>query len=271
MANLTMDYKSLYNLVARFLWKTQPGKWMQDIDTKSSDTQTTIIKNICARGYRNFLYPIDERTGKEYLWTFLKQHYTINLINEKWKYALPENFSEILTEPSFSDEDGYISLTRVSPEKILDMRVAAVETIVPSYYAIAPSNYDLETGTFYEFWVHGQPNSTYTIQFFYKINPLKPEATSDYLVGGIKAIEAITENCLAVAEQQELNTFGIHTQLAKKLTQDLIRIDGGAEAKTVLGNLHPSYREDYIVRGENAKFWLTNLWVGEGYVFDEPT
>lgn len=269
MANLSLSFSELYNLVARFLYKQQLGKWYENIDTKSTDPQTVIIKAICARGYRQFLYPVDDRSGQEYLWSFLKQYYTINLQDGKWKYALPENFSEMLTDPSFSDEDGYYQLTKITPERLLDMRVSSINVIVPSFYAIATSNYDLETGTYYEFWVHGEPNSSYTLQFFYKIDPLKPVETSDYLVGGIKATEAILENCYAVAEQQELNQFGIHTQLAHKLTQDLIKVDSGQEAKTVLGNLYSGEYESRYVRGDNIKFSLDDLYVGEGTSFTE--
>ena len=267
---LVLTYEDLYNSVARFLHKQQPAKFYEDITNRTSDPQTTVIKDIVARGYRQFLYPISDNTGKEHLWSFLKQYLTINLLPNKWKYALPENFSEMLTDPSFSDEDGYYSLTKITPEQLIDLRVGSVECVVPSFYTITTSNYDLETGTFYEFWVHGEPGSSYTLQFFYKIDPLKPESTTHYLVGGIKATEAIMENCYAVAEQQELNVIGIHTQLAHKLIQDLIKVDVGQETKTVLGNLFSGDFESGYVRGDNSKFSLTNLYSGEGTTFTEP-
>jgi len=270
MAKLTLTYEALYNALARFLHQQKPSKFYESITDKTDDPQTAIIKDICARGYRQFLYPVDDQTGKEHLWNFLKQYLTINLLPNKWKYALPENFSEILTDPSFSDEDGCYQLTKITPEQLIDLRVGSVKCAIPSYYAVTVSNYDLETGTFYEFWVYGEPSSSYVLQFFYKIDPLKPESTTHYLVGGIKATEAIMENCFAIAEQQELNVIGIHTQLAHKLTQDLIRVDVGQETKTVLGNMFSGDFESYYVRGDNSKFSLTNLYSGEGTSFTEP-
>lgn len=270
MANLSLTYSSLYNVVARYLHLRQPGKWYENIDTRPNDPQTTTIKDIVSRGYRQFLYPIDQRVGREHLWSFLKQHVTIHLQPNKWKYALPENFSEMLTDPSFSDEDGYYSLIKKNPEQLLEMRVSSVDCNIPSYYAITASNYSIETGTFYEMWVHGEPGAAYTIQFFYKIDPSKPSATGDYLVGGIRAVEAITENCLAVAEQQELGEIGVHNQLAITTTQALIATDSNIESNIVLGNMYSGVEENIHIRGENAYFRLEYLYPDEGNTFTEP-
>lgn len=258
MAKLSYTFENLTDRISDFLLKHD----------HPVDKDATKIKDICARAYRQFLYPVDQRTGKEYLWSFLKQYYSLNLLIDKWKYALPENFSEILTDPVFSDENQYYSLIKKSPEWILDARVSSVTTAVPSYYAITPSAYSLDTGTYYEFWIYGEPSTTYTLQFFYKIDPLKPEATSDYLVGGIKAVEAIIENCYAIAEQQELHTIGVHSALAARLTQNLIIADSNMENKVTLGNLYDGGIEPYV-RGDNATFSLSNLFADE-YTFTEP-
>jgi len=260
MANLGLNFEEVYKKISRFLgWGEIP-----------TDEQLRIVKDIFYRGYRQFLYPVDMRTGQEHLWSFLKQFATLNIQTNKWKYALPEDFSELLTDPSFDDDDGYYALTKVTPEQLLELRVVAVQTHPPAYYAIVPASYGLEVGTYYEMWLHGEPDSSYLLQMFYKIDPLKPETTTDYLVGGVKATEAILENCFAIAETQEDGAIGIHSQLAAKMIQDLIAIDNQIENKNYLGNLYSGTLEGKgVVRGENARMQLSNIYYGEGTTFTE--
>jgi hypothetical protein len=253
MANLGMTYEDLYKKISRYLgWGETP-----------TDEHLRIVKDVVARGYRQFLYPTDSRTGKKYDWSFLRQYYTINIETGKWKYALPEDFSELITDPVYDDDDGYAALTKITPEQLLDMRVAAVETNPMVFYSIVSSPYDLEVGSKYELWLHGEPNTSYLIRMFYRIDPLKPDSTSNYLVGGIKAAEAILESCLAVAETQEDGEIGIHYRIAKGLVQDLIASDSAMENKTYLGNLLTGGADTLLRRGDLARFDLDNLYPGE--------
>jgi len=199
----------------------------------------------------------------------LKRLHTINIQNGKWKYAIPEDYSELLTDPVFDDDDGYLSLTKITPEAILDLRVAAVETNPPAYYSIVASPYDLEIGTKYEIWLHGEPDSSYVLRMLYRIDPLEPSATSHMLVGGVKATEAILESCLAVAETQEDDEIGIHYKIAKGLVQDLIAVDSSTESNTYIGNLLTGGVDVIVKRGENARFQLSNLYPDSGDTFSE--
>jgi len=252
VAKLSLTFDSLYNKVSRFLgWTDTP-----------TDHQLEIVKEIVYSAYRRFLYPIDIRNGQEHVWSFLKQYFTLSILPDKWKYALPENFSEMLTDPSFEDNDGYHALTKVTPEQILEMRVGSTQTAVPSYYSVTSSEYNLDVGTYYELWLYGDPGSAYKFQFFYKIDPLKPGATSDYLVGGIKATEAIVETCLAVAETQEDGTVGVHNQLANKLLQDLIIADSRTKESSVLGNLYTYRKGTMVERSGHARFEVENYFDG---------
>lgn len=198
----------------------------------------TATKDIIARGYRRFLYPVNQQTGQAHEWTFLKELYTVDTRSGVWKYQLPSTFSDVLTEPVFSDDEGYRQLIRKTPEQILDMRAGDSSTSVPYFYAIVPTGTNHTTGTFDEFWVWPEADGTYQLKFFIRVDPLKLDATTDYLVGGVRASEAILECCLAVAEQQEDGVAGIHTELADRLVQELIITDSKKTERTVLGNLY---------------------------------
>jgi hypothetical protein len=252
MATLESGFDELYKLVSRYLgWGDTP-----------TESQLKIVKELVYRGYRNFLYPISKDSDTEYCWSFLKSQLTIPIQSGKWKYALPENFSEMLTDPVYDDEDGYSALTRISPEQILDLRTGGIVSYVPSFYAIVTAPYDLEIGTKYEMWIHDEPSAAHNLRCFYKIDPLKPDGTNK-LVGGVKAAEAIIESCLAMAETQEDGEFGVHSKMASGYIQSLIKADSKIEGDSYLGNLLTGNMGTIINRGDNAKFKLDNLYPGE--------
>lgn len=233
MTRLTLSHSDLYVKVSEFMkWGSSPA-----------DDYLTKVKDIVARGYRTFLYPVNNRTGSEHSWSFLKQFMTINLASGKWKYALPEDFSEMVSDPRFDDEDGYSPLVKVAPDRIIDNRVLSQTEGFPEYYSIVTAPYNLETGTYYEMWVDPEPDGIYLLQIFYKIDPLKPEETTDFLVGGPKAAEVILESCLSMAEIQEKHTAGIHTQMANDLIQRLIIADSEMDDGNYIGNLYQDRRE----------------------------
>jgi hypothetical protein len=128
-----------------------------------------------------------------------------------------------------------------------------VVNYAPYYYSIVTSAYDPEIGEMDEIWFYPEPDSSYPIQFYYKSDPVKPDNANDYLPGGVKATEAILESCLSVAEIQEDDAAGIHTQLAQKLVQDLIIIDSKKDAgDMLLGNLYESQSGLQVNRTDRA-------------------
>lgn len=231
MARLTLDYKSLYDKVGEFLGYVAHG-------TTPTGNDLTVCKDIIHRGYRQFLYPIDARNGQLYEWNFLKQYWTFSTVNNQWKYAVPNDFSDFLTDLNYDLSEGKPALLKRSAEQIMDMRNLADESGYPEFYAVVASKYDLEVGTTYEIWLHPKPSQAYILHSFYRIDPLKPSATTDLLVGGIRATEAILESCLGVAEHQEDDVATTHhMQKAAELIQALIVGDTITESD-LIGNLH---------------------------------
>lgn len=226
MSRLTLSYEDLYNKIGRFLGWGVP-----------TDKQLRIVKDIIDRGYRQFLYPTDLRNGELHEWNFLKQYWAFSTIGDKWRYALPNDFSDLLDDFHYDTGTGYPHLEKRSAEQIKQLQADAQEKAYPEYYAITPSKYDLEIGTVYELWMYPTPNQAYRLATFYRIDPLKPSVTTDLMVGGIRATEAILESCLAVAETQEDGIAGLHTQLANNLIQKLIVADTVADTDKI-GNLY---------------------------------
>jgi len=92
----------------------------------------------------------------------------------------------------------------------------------------------------YEMWLDPEPDGVYLLKFFYRIDPFRSVATGDdsaLMIGGIRSTEAILETCLAVAEKQEDDVIGLHSQESIRLIQELIKADI-QDTTDVLGNLN---------------------------------
>jgi len=246
MSSLRLTYQNIYDRVSHFLGLTPEG-------TTPTGTNLTTCQDICQRGLRRFLYPIDIRTGDYWEWSFLSPVHTVNLLEGNWRYHLPEDFSSIITDPTYSEDDNFKQMTKTSPDNIMNLMASGEIDYAPYYYCIVTSDYDTEIGEFEEIWFYPKPDSTYRIQFYYKSDPSKATNADEFLPGGVKSTEAILENCLAVAESQEDEVLGIHTQLAQKLTQDLIIIDSKKDADNMLvGNLYNSSNAQQMARSNRA-------------------
>jgi len=232
MAKLALTYADIYTQISNFLGFT-------DIGTAPTGTDLTTCKAVVDRGLRQFLYPIDMKYGTPHRWSFLEQYWSFNTIGDKWKYALPADFSELLTDFSHDDSQALRPLAKRSAQQIKKMRSITTTSGWPIYYAIVPLKYDIEIGTVYELWLYPNPSQAYTFSTFYRPDPIQLSATTDLVIGGISAIEAILESCLGVAEHQiDDNVTNHHQQKAEELIQKLIRFDSGKVDTDVVGNLY---------------------------------
>ena len=245
MARLTLDYSDVWQKVSEFLGLTASG-------TAPTGQDLTDVKDITARGLRQFLYPIDIRDNTPHEWTFLNQFWSFTLITNQWKQALPLDYSDLLSEIMFDTGEWLPPLKRRDAMQIKEMRSVSDSSGWPQYYAIVPSKYDLSTGSSYELWIYPKPSRAYTLSTFYRIDPLKPSADTDLMVGGISATEAILESCLAVAEHwgDEMATSH-HTQKAAELIQTLIKFDSGKIDTGLVGNLY----YDKMMRDGGYGYW----------------
>lgn len=231
MARMTLSYQNLYDRVSYFLGLTTEG-------TTPTGNDLTKCKDIVTRGIRQFMYPIDMATGNPHYWSFLQQYYSFNTVNGQWKYALPIDFSDGYEDFSF-DDDGLPELKKKSGQDIIRYRNISTSSGWPECYAIVPSKYDIALGTIYEIWLYPTPSQAYTLATFYMVDPIKLSATTDLVIGGISACEAILESCLGVAEHQEDdNTTTHHQAKAAELIQKLIRFDSGKTETAKIGNLY---------------------------------
>ena len=218
MARMTIGYSDLYSEVSYFLGLTSRA-------TAPTDANLTTCQGIVDRGIRQFLYPLDME-GRPHEWQFLQTNMSFALTAGQWKYSLPIDFSELSSTLHYGPSDADPPLMKRNAEQIMAMRTGVDSTAPPEYFAITPTRYDIETGTIYELWLYPTPGSAETLYGFYRADPVQLSAATDLVIGGVRAIEAILESCLAVAELQEEDmSSSHHTAKAAELIQRLIKFD----------------------------------------------
>ncbi len=231
MARLTFSYSNLYDEVSHFLGLSARG-------TSPTGVDFTLCKSIVDRGIRQFLYPVSMITGLAHEWEFLKVYWDFTTISGQWKYALPIDFSDLYSTLYFDLESANPPLVKRSAEQILNMRTGGTISGYPEYFAITPLRYDIEIGSLYELWIYPVPSQSETLSGFYRADPVQLSATTDLVIGGIRAIEAVLESCLAVAEMQEDDMATTHhTMKSKELIQALIKFDTVTSTDKI-GNLY---------------------------------
>ena len=228
---MTLSYKNLYDEVSFFLGLTARG-------TTPTGTNLTLCEELVHRGIRQFLYPIDMRSGQAHEWQFLKVYWDFTTTSGQWKYALPVDFSDVYSTLHFDTISANPPLLKRDAEQIISMRTGGEISGYPEYFAITTSRYDADIGSLYELWLYPTPSQTDTLSGFYRADPVQLSATTDLVVGGIRAIEAVLESCLAVAEHQEDDmTSSHHTGKAAELIQKLIQYDS-ITVSDKIGNLY---------------------------------
>ena len=245
MARMTIGYSDLYSEVSYFLGLTARA-------TAPTGANLTTCKGIVDRGIRQFLYPLDMTTNppSPHEWEFLKTSMSFALTAGQWKYALPIDFSELSSALHYGPSNADPPLVKRNAEQIMAMRTGVDSTAPPEYFAITPTRYDIETGTIYELWLYPTPGAAETLSGFCRADPVQLSAATDLVIGGIRAIEAILESCLAVAEHQEDDmATSHHTAKAAELIQRLIKFDSVTTSDKI-GNLyHDRDREWPTPRG----------------------
>lgn len=233
MASLELDFSAVWQKVAEFLG-------IVSIGTAPTGTDLTTVQDITYRAYRQFLNPVNPRTGRSHIWSFLKQNYTISVNSDNWRIVLPPNFDRLWMNFKHDLSSGYPPLVKVTKDFILEQRAKGDTSSYPTHFAIVAGKFDSVAGQFQEVWFWPAPQSSYVLHCTYIIQPPKPSATTDHFVGGMKAAEAILELALSVAEQQLDDVVGIHTQLAMPMIQKMIEADTADVADGIGRNLDPS-------------------------------
>lgn len=224
MANLELTFSELYTKISEYLGFTS-------YSTAPTGTDLTRCKDITYRGYRRFLFPVEEQTKQPYFWSFLRKEGTLITTNTKWKYQLPEDLVCLAVGMKFTNAENYPPLEVRDDAFILNMRSLATTAAIPRFCAVINSEFNKKTGYRKELQLFPTPNATFTYHYMYIFNPVKPDTSTDFMVGGTVAAETILQCCIAAAELQEkpeqiqAGQAGYQEMKAREMLQTLIQYD----------------------------------------------
>lgn len=228
MARLDLNFSEVYIKVSEYL----------GLGSAPAGDNLTKVKAIVYRAYNRFLNPLNTVTGKRHVWSFLKRRHVIQTQGDVWKYPLPPNFGRMLGKPQYDSGTGRHQLTKVGGDYILQRRAYHSSKSYPCFYSLEPLKQDDDVGTRWEIWVWPEANGAYPITFTYEVLPEKPVDTTDFFFGPPFCSEVILELALSIAEIQEEDAAGVHSQIATGMLQDLILQDD-IDCPDTVGSFYP--------------------------------
>ncbi len=222
MSDMRWNFLQVYSKVADYL-----GMDITDA------TDLAAVKDIVYRGYMKFLMPVSPKDEEIYIWSWLRQPWKMTFEPNKWEYPLPKDFDRFFRKIEYDGVANGNQLQQISERAIMRNRSNLEFTSYPYSFAIRTAKFDKVVGSIKEMLVYPTPVNRSVVNSTYVSTPDKPEATTDYFIGGPIESEVILQCCLAVAEFQEDEKIGVETKTAVDLVQALIRKDKGDSPDTV--------------------------------------
>lgn len=216
MASLILTFEDAYKRVSSFL----------GFGTSPAGTNLTTVKDIVYRAYRSFLFPLDPATGQSYVWSFLRKTGSVITKANFYSYELPEDFVGLVSGFKYDAGENKDNPIQINMSKLRALRSQSVATAAnPEYYAINVEPFDMATGSRYSVNFYKTPSGAVTFKYDYIYDPVKPSATTDVFIGGVRGSEVIMQLALGVAELQEDEMAGPQEAKAKEMLDAYIKYD----------------------------------------------
>jgi hypothetical protein len=195
------------------------------------------VKDLTYRGYRKFLYPVDQETGLLHRWSFLYKQVNFQTEAGKYKYDLPVDYDCLVVGPKYSNGEDQTPPEVSTLSKLHELRTISTTTGRPSFYAVFNNNFTEEFGSTQDLWLWRTPDAAYDFYYVYTFNPDKPEDDNDYFIGTPLASEVILQCSLGMAQLQEDELEGEQLKSANDMLRRMIAWDK-------LYNITPVEEED---------------------------
>lgn len=161
-------------------------------------------------------------------------------ISSNGDYQLPTDFGSMMGHLTYAPDAGYLQVHIHSEGEVRRLRqTASAITGRPTMAAIRPKAVDATAEQLYELMLYPEPGSNYTLSYQYRVLVNKLTTTNKFPLGGQVHSETIKASCLAVAEQAEDDTRGIHWQQFMERLAASISYDSRTSAEYIG---HPSNR-----------------------------
>ena len=222
MASLSLVFSDLYTEVEKSLGTYNSGS--------AAAGDVTDAKFITNRAYARFCSYYD--------WTFLNQEKNLTTVDGTYRYELPADFSYfILPRLTYAGDDAYAPVEQRSTSQIMNMRAESVYENYPMYFALQAGSYHKESGQTWDVLVYPTADTSYTLTYYCKINPLKLENDADIPIGGPETSDCLLELCLAYASAYKDDKRSVHSEIVNEVLGPAKMMDSRRRTNT-LGSLN---------------------------------
>ncbi len=229
-------------------WKIGVGRDSTAWSTKATANVTRALE----QGLRSFYGAHD--------WTFLHPVATLSTVAEQRIYNLPDDFGSPETDFTFNEETG----CRRGIKFIDELRVRSMRQGLttssgwPAWCALLRVKPAGIVGTRYQVEFERPFDAVYGLQYKYRAIPDSLTDDNTYPHGGEEHAETILAACLAAAEWQIQNTYGLEQQKYQECLQGSIMRDNrmrpwraGINFDGPRDEYHPRHHIDLVYNGVN--------------------
>jgi hypothetical protein len=266
---LSLTYNDLAGEVGTFLgW----GRGAAFGDPAWTNQQQPAIDSCVRSGLRQFYFPPPiEGMEVAYDWSFLKPIVTLSLATDQTTLPLPDDFGGVEGRITLSSAQGiqWWPLEFYGVGQIYQQQ-STYPTTTGRPWMTCVEPLKGTTGTQGQRWqlrVWPRPDTAYTIQFQYYINPDYLTGSNPYAYGGAQHVETILESCLAVAEQRLDDAMGVHTMKFKERLLASINMDRKSKPQTLGYNGDRSDLRDRRWGPRSDRVWGQNLISVNGTIY----
>lgn len=205
MSTLALTYPDYMNAVGYFLG--------YGTDYTAYDaTRQARCDALVQAGLRQFYFPANAPDGFKG-WSFLRPSTgTITTVSGTSTYDMPSNFGIIEGPITYPSTTTGPPITIIDESDIRAMTGFGATTGKPVYASIRPKTTTGSADQGWECLLWPTPDIAVVLTFKYSLSPAKLTVLLPYPYGGIFHHETIKESCLSVAEYDEDDTPGIHTE-----------------------------------------------------------
>ena len=254
-STLSLNYNDLQAEVGSFLgWGM--GNTPPYTDQAWTTFQLNRIVSAVKSGLRNFFFPVPQQGAPVYDWSFMRPVTTLTLSAGDATIPLPDDFGGFEGEITLLTSKGLLwhAIKLVNEGQVRERYTYSPNvTSRPQMAALQPLRGTTATqGTRWQLFVYPLPDMAYTLQFQYYVLSDFLDGAFPFPMGGMAHVETILESCLAVAEQRQDDTPGVHTANFQARLLASIAADRRHKAQSLGYN---GDRSDVPVRGLRSGWW----------------
>lgn len=200
---------------------------------KSEEYEARSLDDAIRSGLSDFYTPMPAVEGEDpYVWSFLTPSSTLSLTSGDYDINLPADFGTIAGDFTYQDGVNQPPIAVVTEGDLRNMRARDSASGPPRYACIRQKTFDATAGQSWEVLFYPTPDTSYTVEYSYRVSPNHLDPTNDYPYGGPAHGETVLLACMAAAEREFDDAVGAYEQKFQQRLAASMALDFKAKTAT---------------------------------------